>query len=695
MIRRFGVATLLVLLLTLGFWSIRQYLAEYLAPNNYNAVESFFTALLVVLGAFAAYKDFVELLQIATKSERPTLQVNLVSKSTLRLDLMNKVRSMWLDGLLHSTVPPEETLSLTVICKPDLVISSPVRNLYELPAPERITATSLRDRIRHIFGGNFLILGTAGSGKTTLVLQLIEEILELAISNENFPIPVVFNLSSWQEGPKSFDEWLAGELIINYRVEIDVGRKIINEQGLYFFLDGLDQVGKDKRENCIEAINNFIDTHGQTRIVVSSRTIEYVQTDKKLKLSGAVEIEPLGNTEIEKFLNRNKQVATLIRKAIDSNVWFSDIIRTPLLLTIITRTYQDVPVNEQNKETFVLDLNVIYRNYIAHMLQRIIKHTNYSLNQALGWLNWLAKFVKNERKKNSGGCGDSPCCSTNPGPVYVNPNKLHTKMLPRKEEDILDTYISLSAGLIQAVVVGAIAGFLGVIFALLQSIFIFTFNSEFLLLVSPIFSGLSVGLIAGLLGRIGNGTFGRNSYLYFTSPIDLVFVVSQRSLAATIGGLLTGVLYYQFEIISIIWWAILGSLVITLSSVVVFWLAVILESIISELSRFLKINLSFPEISFKEISIPGISVIIIKIRNLVKHIISSPPLSQKKIEMLLEAPTVKFYVTRKGYLPWDLVQFLNDMTHAMILREREWGYEFIHDTLTDYFANLNTKGLNQ
>ena len=62
--------------------------------------------------------------------------------------------------------------------------------------------------------GKFLILGKPGGGKTTTLLELAEALLERAEGDSNAPIPVILELSSWQEvtKPEKYDpsikEWV-------------------------------------------------------------------------------------------------------------------------------------------------------------------------------------------------------------------------------------------------------------------------------------------------------------------------------------------------------------------------------------------------------------------------------------------------------------------------------------------------------
>ena len=61
-------------------------------------------------------------------------------------------------------------------------------------------------------GGGLLILGAPGAGKTTVLLQLCEQLLDRAERDLDQPMPVVANLDSWAGQRLPLDVWLVEEL---------------------------------------------------------------------------------------------------------------------------------------------------------------------------------------------------------------------------------------------------------------------------------------------------------------------------------------------------------------------------------------------------------------------------------------------------------------------------------------------------
>lgn len=53
-----------------------------------------------------------------------------------------------------------------------------------------------------------LLLGQTGSGKTFTLLQLAERLISIARRDTSKPIPIILNLSSWQNEYETFIDWL-------------------------------------------------------------------------------------------------------------------------------------------------------------------------------------------------------------------------------------------------------------------------------------------------------------------------------------------------------------------------------------------------------------------------------------------------------------------------------------------------------
>jgi predicted NACHT family NTPase len=106
--------------------------------------------------------------------------------------------------------------------------------------------------------GKLLILGEPGSGKTTTQLELAQALVSRAEEQPDYPVPVLFNLSSWKDDQQSITDWLVAELKSKYGVSKKLGQEWVENHQLLPLLDGLDELEPQRQELCVYAINQFL-----------------------------------------------------------------------------------------------------------------------------------------------------------------------------------------------------------------------------------------------------------------------------------------------------------------------------------------------------------------------------------------------------------------------------------------------------
>ncbi|PSO93103.1 MAG: hypothetical protein BRC48_13030 [Cyanobacteria bacterium QS_9_48_30] len=253
-------------------------------------------------------------------------------------------------------------------------------------------------------GRTLLILGEPGSGKTITLLELARDLIERAERDAHQPIPVVFNLSSWTQKKQTIAEWLVQELYTKYHVSKEIGRNWITEQKLLLLLDGLDEVSTNYREDCVRALNEFSQEHGQTEMVVCSRVQDYEALTNSLKLQNAIYLQPLTPEQGEDYLINAGFDPEAVRSVL-SDGELQELARTPLMLNIIALAYQG-----QDLET-LLSTNLedrrrhLFDAYIERMFNRRggvqqgksdSQADLYPKEQVMHWLSWLAQRMSQE-----------------------------------------------------------------------------------------------------------------------------------------------------------------------------------------------------------------------------------------------------------------------------------------------------------
>ncbi len=289
--------------------------------------------------------------------------------------LRNRVREFWIDGVLERSIHRDARLELGMEMREDAVES-----LLETPGAgsEPLPPGQTLGQVLEEVGGSVLVLGEPGSGKTTTLLELAGELLD---DSEGDPggqaVPVVFNLSTWDGAGGSLSEWLAGELSAKYLIPKKVGRTWLGGRRILPLLDGLDEVGPERRRaDCVKAINGFA-AEALTGIVVCCRTREYLKLKVRLALNGAIRLQPLARDQVLAFVARAGEQLAALRALLERLERDSGMLieaRSPLMLSLMVQAYRGLPPEEvlagEHPEGVAQRRKWLMDAYVAAMFRR-------------------------------------------------------------------------------------------------------------------------------------------------------------------------------------------------------------------------------------------------------------------------------------------------------------------------------------
>ncbi|MCB9264969.1 MAG: CHAT domain-containing protein [Lewinellaceae bacterium] len=252
--------------------------------------------------------------------------------------LMRKVRQFWVQGVLEQAVQHSELIKLGLDNMPEMVDSP----WGSMPISSGHSIGQVFDDV----GRSMLILGEPGAGKTITLLSLARELLSQYETTAGLSLPVVFNLSSWTNSRKDFEPWLADELSMKYMIPRKIGEGWLQSHRLLLLLDGLDEVGAERRNDCVDAINQFLQESAIMGVVACCRFREYIELNAKLTLNGAIRLRLLSRDKIMDYLHKAGAAYEGLTQLLKTDPSFLQLAETPFMLSMMMRAYQNLEVGQ-------------------------------------------------------------------------------------------------------------------------------------------------------------------------------------------------------------------------------------------------------------------------------------------------------------------------------------------------------------
>ncbi len=208
-----------------------------------------------------------------------------------RLRMIEYVNSIWIRGYLERMTAKSGSIQMQLSAMPK-VVSHPLGHLqYEGENGCGYHIVSSIIEMYNNANGKLLILGESDLARTMALLLLTRHLLGYAQLNVFYPIPVIFDLSSWSEKCLSITTWLVDELSLKYQIPRSLGQTWLTEKQILPLLDKLDGVALEQRAACIVAINEFLQEHGLVPTVICSREAYYLTQKQHLLLHNAVAVQ--------------------------------------------------------------------------------------------------------------------------------------------------------------------------------------------------------------------------------------------------------------------------------------------------------------------------------------------------------------------------------------------------------------------
>jgi DNA polymerase III delta prime subunit len=316
-----------------------------------------------------------------------------------RKQMLKRVRLDWIEGVLNQSLYKIARIELDLESNTDLVehpLSATVQNpdCDAAPVPMGTTISDIFDA----HAGSLLILGVPGTGKTTLLLELLRELLKRAEEDGSYPIATIFHLSSWAKRRQPLAQWLVEELNERSDVPKRLARRWVEAEQIIPLLDGLDEVAVEHRQGCVEAINVFRRGHGLLPIAVCSRTADYEVLGTKLRLRSAVVIQPLTRMQLSEYLRRGDEPIAGLGNALNEDPSLWELLETPLMLWVAMLAYRHAPMRYSHEDSLDQRRRNLLASFIEAMFKRRSADLHYTQSQTVRWLTALASALTHNRE---------------------------------------------------------------------------------------------------------------------------------------------------------------------------------------------------------------------------------------------------------------------------------------------------------
>ncbi|MEU8662891.1 NACHT domain-containing protein [Actinoplanes philippinensis] len=281
--------------------------------------------------------------------------------------------------------------------------------------------TQVAATLRRLPARRLVVIGAPGSGKTSLAVLLVRELL--AVREPGEPVPVLLSLSMWRPEEQGLDEWLVEQIGGAYPLlgseehfGADAVRRLLGSGRIIPVLDGLDEVARDQVPLAVTRLNNYLSE--DRPMVVTCRAAEYQeligQVGAVLARAAVVELEPVSHAEAAAYLpagqgepgrRRWDPVTRHLAEFPDSAV--ARAFSTPLMVHLARVVYREPDTSPSDllaftdRETLEAHLlqGYVPALYADHRTEGAAGQRRYPQVKAERWLAFLAAHLNRTRAR--------------------------------------------------------------------------------------------------------------------------------------------------------------------------------------------------------------------------------------------------------------------------------------------------------
>lgn len=558
-----------------------------------------------------------------------------------------------------------------------------------VPLPDTTTTLEVFDSEEIV--GKLLILGAPGAGKTTTQLELAQALVKRAEEQPDYPVPVLFNLSSWKGDRQHLTDWLAAELNSKYGISKKLCCDLIENKRFLPLLDGLDELEPTRQEYCVQAINQLLQKEFRPQhLVVCSRYEEYNNYETRLNLNGAIYLQKLSNQQIQDYLTAINY--TELWDSLNKDINFVEFLTVPFLLSITILAYQSISIEQwQSLNSTVERLQYLLNTYIQSMLAREIYNVNQDYQRQnfsrciqnrkiKQWLIWLAQQLQRELRT------EFLIEKLQPYLLSMNDYKIYfflSKII-----------VSLLIAIIFGLMIGLSLGIIGIEYAWLLGIFI-----TMVVFISLIFFEIITNFSWNLDEKIKPNEIiiwswkAANITLVRAITIAIIFglifktlsivinIIDYQNIFSSLGVFLSLLLMVVLEINSNLNIKTIKQKIIPNQGILISYLNAGISWLFFGVFNGIIIGLFYWLIF-------GINLKTLFVLVALMLCIRLPAGLENGGKACLQHFILRLILYFNGYIPWNYARFLDYCTERLFLQRVGGRYRFIHKLLQDHFAKM-------
>lgn len=221
-----------------------------------------------------------------------------------------------------------------------------------------------------------VLLGEPGGGKTTSMWKLAAELVEMALSDHEAPIPLLVRLGKWTSADQSLRDFIASQLG-NLGTHLDT---LLSEQRAALLLDGLNELPVSQRQSKYPQVQRFVEQHPNILAVVSCREMDYTVD---LGFDRII-IAQFDHMQIREFVQRylGEEQGQNLFQQLSTRSELIELGKNPYMLLMLTSLYAESGELPSDNHTIV-------EQFIRTLLQR----ENVSDDERLQLNRWLSDLA--------------------------------------------------------------------------------------------------------------------------------------------------------------------------------------------------------------------------------------------------------------------------------------------------------------